>query len=156
MLYHYFPGKRDFYVEVATVATNRLLAATDVGDAGSSLERLEATMAAYVAYLERYPAGFMAIHRGSISDDARVRSTVERYKRTQIRRALADLGRDEGEDPRLELALRGWLAFVLETSLEHIKAPVLSSGELAGLFVAAMQALIGSGGVVRPKEVESK
>ena len=111
-------------------------------------------MAAYVAYLERYPAGFLAIHRGTISDDARVRSTVERYKRTQIRRALADLGRDEGEDPRLELALRGWLAFVLETSLEHIKAPTLGSGELAGLFVAAMQALIGSEGVVRPKEVE--
>ena len=139
LLYHYFPSKRDFYVPVVREAADRLLAVTDIDPELPRRRRLAATMEAYVEYLQQYPAGFAAVHRGAIGADPAVRAIVEDYKRVQLERVLRDLGLEPGEHPALELAVRGWQAFVVEVSLEWLDSRQLSPRELRDLFVEAMR-----------------
>ena len=141
LLYHYFPSKRDFYVTVVCEASHTLLQRTKPDPKLPRRARLEAVMSAYVDYLQEHPAGFAAVHRGAIGADPEVRAIVEDYSRVQIGRLLKDLGLKPGEQPVLELVVRGWLAFVIETSLRWIDERQLTPDELRELFVDAATAL---------------
>ena len=145
LLYHYFPSKRDFYVVVAREATNRLLENTKADPRLPREAQLQATIRAYVDYLEELPAGFAAVHRGAISADPEVRKIVEDYKRVQLGRLLRGLALKRGEKPALELAVRGWFGFVVEASLAWIERRQMTAEELQHLFAATLNCALVAG-----------
>ena len=145
LLYHYFPSKRDFYVVVAREATDRLLERTKADPRLPREAQLEATIKSYVDYLEELPAGFAAVHRGTIGADPEVRQIVEKYKRVQLGRLLRGLELKRGEKPALELAVRGWFGFVVDASLDWIEERQVTAEELQHLFAATLNcALVAS------------
>ena len=142
LMYHYFESKRDYYLHVLREATRLLLEVTAPDPALGSRKSLERTMDVYVQYLQDHGTGFATVHRGALSGDPEVRAVVDQYKRVQVERALADLGLEPGQAPAIELAVRGWLGFVVETSLDWVEAPRLEPKALRDLFVDAMTALL--------------
>jgi AcrR family transcriptional regulator len=113
LLFHYFPTKRDFQAAVIRAAAAELVAALEPDPGLPVGEQFRHGIDAYIAYIERQPASYMAIVRGAGSDD----QLLEIFEQT--RTAIVDLivGRAVPEaSPVLRLMVRGWIAMVEEAT----------------------------------------
>ncbi|HEY6759484.1 MAG TPA: TetR/AcrR family transcriptional regulator [Baekduia sp.] len=119
LLYHYFPTKSDFVAavirqardEVAGRMARQLDADLTVG------QRLEASIDAFLGYVDEHAVGFLAIARARGGEDATVRAAIaeNRARRVaamvQFAAALAEAEPADVESPALVVALEGWLGF---------------------------------------------
>ena len=119
LLYHYFPTKRDFYVAGLRAAAAELSALTEPDLSLAPPERLRHSLSAYLDYVEHHAIGYRSLMRGGIGSDAEVRSILEATRSGTEARVLEGMGIDEPSQA-VRLALRGWLAFVEEASLEWL------------------------------------
>lgn len=117
LLYHYFPGKRDLYVEVLRAADEELRARWEPDPDLDPADRLRASLDAYLAYVERYGESYAAVLRAGVGADDDVWRLVEDSRWYTVQRVLDGLGL-KPPDPHLELALRGWVGMVEATALE--------------------------------------
>src|SRR5262245_15228768 len=76
LLYHYFPSKRDYYVETIRAAAGELLNQTDSAVDAVSVERLRAGIGAYLGYVERHKKAFAALLRSGVGHDPEVSRLV--------------------------------------------------------------------------------
>jgi AcrR family transcriptional regulator len=143
LLYHYFASKREFFVAILRVEGGKLAAATKPDPALAPLEQLRTSLDGYFRYVEGNRAGFRAIFRGSPSADATVRSIVQRNLDREADRLLAGISPGEPPSERLELAVYGWLAFLIATTLRWLDDEALTREELRELCVGTLVSLIG-------------
>lgn len=141
LLFHYFPTKRDYYVEVVRAASRRLLRATRVDPALPPHERLTGMVTGYVSFIDRRLDPFVALFRGSAGDDwARTiyEETRERLTATVLDATL------RGDCPDLvRMAARSWLAFVEDMTVEWSQNKVVDRDQLVALLVDAFEELVG-------------
>jgi AcrR family transcriptional regulator len=142
LLYHYFANKREFFVAILTVEGKKLAAATKPDMSLTPLERLRTSLDAYFRYVESNRAGFRAIFRGSLSADTKVRAIVQRNLDREAGRLLSGISPREPASDRLELAIYGWLAFLIATTLRWLDDEALSRAELRELCVGTLISLI--------------
>jgi AcrR family transcriptional regulator len=142
LLYHYFPTKRAFYVEVLRVASQELLRVTEPGD-GTPLERVQRGIDAYLGYVENHRAAYVALLRGGVGSDSEVLAVIE-YTRTQfLTRIIEGIGVNP-LPPIWGLAMRGWIGFVEASSIEWAANPAVSIDELKSLLLANLLATVSS------------
>ena len=67
LLYHYFRGKREFYVEAIRAASLQLRALTKPNPKLPPVDRLRAAIDAHLTYLEEHGAVYSAIYRGGLA-----------------------------------------------------------------------------------------
>src|SRR5262249_51832707 len=77
LMYHYFPGKRDFYVETLRVASKRLMERTKPDPALPKPMRLHASLSAYLDYVDAYAKSYAALLKGGIGSDPEAAAIVE-------------------------------------------------------------------------------
>jgi AcrR family transcriptional regulator len=145
LLYHYFGSKQGFHRAVVRRVADDLVARTAPPPGGEPLERLAASVAAYVDYVADNFEGYRSLVQGAASGPGDLREIYE-----STRQALSD--RVFAEDPRGEvipdtaatrLVVRGWVSLVEETTLAWAADPHgLSRDELRGLLSAALPALV--------------
>ena len=119
LLYHYFPTKSDFVVSVLRASRDELerRMAPDLSVPMSAGERLDASIDAFLAYVEDRATGFLAVARAREGDDEAIRNVLQEGRRRRVSAmvefaaALAAVPRAEVESPALEAAIEGWLAF---------------------------------------------
>ena len=70
LLYHYFGNKRDFHRAVVRKAADDLIRVTAPPEQGEPLERLAASLEAYVDYVVANYAGYSSLVRGAASGNA--------------------------------------------------------------------------------------
>ena len=119
LLYHYFGGKRDFYVAVVERAAQRLLQALEEPMSRPQAERGRAGIEAYLAYVEAHDNAFVALVRGGLGADARVHEILENTRDAIASRMLESLGLDEPR-PAFRLAARTAIGAVETASLEWL------------------------------------
>jgi AcrR family transcriptional regulator len=119
LLYHYFPTKRDFYVAGLREAAAEIRALTEPDLSLPPAERLQHSLRAYLDYVETHAVGFRSLLRGGIGSDAEVRAILDETRAGTEARVLDGIGLVD-PPPAVRLALRGWLAFVEEVSLEWL------------------------------------
>lgn len=119
LLYHYFPGKRAFYVAVVESAASMLLeraaAASEEADQlpdTTPLERMVAGVDAYLDFAETYADSFRFVLRAK---DEEVQPILQSVRRHFIDRLL-----EEGGNP---LGAVGLIAFAEGVTLEWLDAP---------------------------------
>jgi AcrR family transcriptional regulator len=117
LLFHYFPTKRDFFAAVVAEAAERLLEASEPDPALEPLARLRASLAAYVDQVASLRSLVLAVLRGAWSGDAALRAAVERVRETIQQRVYTGLGLAD-PPPEVRTAVRGWIAFVEESTLD--------------------------------------
>ncbi len=144
LLYHYFPTKRVFYVEVVREAARRLLELTDMPPAMPPLERLEAGLARYLDFVERHAAAYATLLRGGIGSDPDVARVLEDTRLALLARMLQGIGVDP-PPAALRLTLRGWLGFVEATSVDWLERRDLARDELLALWARALLLLAPMG-----------
>ncbi len=142
LLYHYFANKREFFVAILKVETGKLAAATDPDPALAPMERLRSSLDGYLGYVEGNRAGYRAIFRGSPGADARVRAIVQRNLDREAARLMAGIRPREQPSELLEVAVYGWLAFLIAATLRWLDDERLEREQLRELCIGALLALV--------------
>lgn len=152
LLYHYFAGKRELYLAVISDSTERMLEATEPDPALEPLERLNASLGAHLDYALAHQKGYIALVRGSGTDED-VQGIVRAAHDRVVERTLASLP-FEGKPPKeIEVALRGWLGMVDYLTLFWLEERTISKARarelLAELFVSVV--IAAANVAARPK-----
>jgi AcrR family transcriptional regulator len=118
LLYHYFPTKKDFFAASVEAAAEQLLERTQIDERLPPPERLRQGLTAYLRFVEGYRATFVALMRGRSSGS--IAKILERTRQRLLDRIVTSLPfpEEQRSDPRVVLALRGWIGFVEALSLE--------------------------------------
>lgn len=145
LIFHYFESKADFHLQVVREQAQVMLDRTAPSDSVSDvLEVLHSSVAAYVDYVSDNGQGFIGVIRGAASADPDVREVADRTRAVMSERILErapELGIERS--PSIELAVGGWMAFVEETLVRWLAAPVVSRDQLISIFVGALPLLAG-------------
>lgn len=150
LLYHYFPSKRDYYVEVVRRAASELLARTDgAPHAEVSVEALRGALDAYLDFVDQHARSYVALVRGGIGSDPEVVQLLEATRRTLTERIVSRISADE-PPPLLRLALRGWIGLVESASLDWLDRREVPREQLRGLLEQMLLATIVAAGVDPP------
>lgn len=141
LLFHYFPTKRDYHLAVARAAAGDLLRRTDPDPSLDTLSQLRASVEAFVDHVAANPDAFIAFIRGSGGSDPELREVSDETRDAFTDRVLGRLG-TPSPSPRLRLAVRGWVAFTEEVTVEWLAQGSLARDEVVGLIVDALVALV--------------
>ncbi|MEU1956965.1 TetR/AcrR family transcriptional regulator [Nocardia rhamnosiphila] len=143
LLFHYFPTKQDFQLEVIRHANAELLARVVPDPTLSLFDMLRDSVGRYIDYVSENRTSYLALLRGPTSSSPELAAMVE-----QTRHAIVDiilsqvpLSPEEREQPRLILVVRGWVAFTEETTLSWLRGESISRDELIELLVESLLAL---------------
>lgn len=148
LLYHYFPSKRDFYVETVRSAAQLLLDRTDP-TGGPEPEALLTALDAYLTFVEEHAGAFVALMRSGVGQDAEVTAVLESTRARYVARITERLGITDPA-PRLRIALRGWLGMVEAASLEWLGPRDLPRDELRDLLAQLLAVTLVAVGVDVP------
>jgi AcrR family transcriptional regulator len=150
LLYHYFQGKREFYVEAIRASSLHLLKLTEPDPLLPPSTRLRAAIDAHLNYIQKHGGVYQAIYSGGISVGPEVGSILEEHRDVVMHRFLNNLGIARPR-PVLRTALRAWIALVEGASLDWIAHPELERDSLRELLVASYVALLEKAFKLDPK-----
>jgi AcrR family transcriptional regulator len=146
LLYHYFPGKRAFFVAIVTDESAKLLQASTPDPSLPLLDQLNAGLEVYIDYAQRHPDSFRMAHQAAITD-ADLRHIQEERSTAQRDRILTALGAmtaaDEADFEEAKIAVTGWLAFVQTAILDWLENPAVGREQLRDLCARALWAAVG-------------
>jgi AcrR family transcriptional regulator len=121
LLFHYFPTKRDFGIAVVEAAARHLLEETDPDPSLDALAQLRSGIDAYVGFVERNRDLYLALVRGAAGSDSAMARVHEQTRSALADRILAGMQLHHGCPPGVLLAVRGWLAFAEEATIEWVR-----------------------------------
>ena len=141
LLYHYFPGKQEFYVEVIREASLRLQQLTAPDPSLSPAARLRAAVDAHLNYVQEYGPVYSAIYTSGVAIAAEVSVILEEHRQVVLQYFLHDF-KISRPRPVLRAALRAWIAMVEGASLDWIAHPELDRNHLRDQLIAGYVALL--------------
>jgi AcrR family transcriptional regulator len=147
LLYHYFGSKQGFHEAVVRRAAADLVAQTAPQDTADPLDRLHASMAAYVDYVRANLAGYRSLVRAAAGGHEALRAIYEEARAVMIERVFesAALGDVVVDNPANRLVVRGWAALAEETVLAWCDEPAgVDRDRLVRMLTDALPALLGA------------
>lgn len=149
LLYHYFAGKRELFLEVIRDSSRRMLDATAPDPDLEPRERLRASLLAHLDYAEEHATGYVKLMRAAGTDEEIVK-IVAAAQDEVVQRTVATLPFPNGRAPdEVLLALHGWVGLVDNLTIEWLdhrheidKERVLDL--LQHLFVSVLTAAAGA------------
>jgi AcrR family transcriptional regulator len=145
LLYHYFGNKHDFREAVVRRAVADLVEQTAPPAGGEPLERLLASVAAYVDYVETNYQGYVSIVRGAAGGNDTLRRVYEETRDALTDRIFTEDAQGEiiPDTPAARLMVRGWSALGEEMVLTWVADPRgVSRDQLLESLAAALPALV--------------
>ena len=145
LLYHYFGGKQGFQEAVVRRAVDDLVRQTAPPGEGEPLERLLASMAAYVDYVTDNFEGYASIVRAAQSGNESLRRLHEEARRVLTDRIFTEDAQGEviPDTPATRLAVRGWSAMTEELVLSWAADPgPVTREELLAAVTGSLPALV--------------
>ncbi|TLF75938.1 TetR/AcrR family transcriptional regulator [Nocardia cyriacigeorgica] len=143
LLFHYFPTKQDFQLEVVRHANAELLMRVAPDPDLGLFDMLRDSVSRYIDYVSENRTSYLALLRGPASSSPDLVALVE-----QTRNAIVDIiltqvpmSPEERDHPRLVLAVRGWIAFTEESTLSWLRNETITRDELIELLVESLLAL---------------
>lgn len=111
LLYHYFPGKRAFFVATLEAAADELRGLTATDPALPPLDQVAQAVDAYLAWIDAHADSYARLLQsaGALSD---VATLVERMRDETAGRIVAGLAAGAEPSPTLRAAVHGWLWFM--------------------------------------------
>lgn len=146
LLYHYFGNKHAFHEAVVRRAADELIAQTAPPADGEPLERVLASVTAYVDYVVANHEGYLSLVKGAAGGNESIRGIYEQTRSDMGDRVFRE--HPEGDivpdTPANRLVVRGWTAMTEELVLSWIADPNgVTRDELVAILVASLPALVG-------------
>lgn len=142
LMYHYFPSKREFFVEIVRAESERNLDVTAPDTSLSVLEQVAAGLDAYIAYSDEHAHGLRAVNRGALLGDHRINDILTREFAVQQERILAALPAALADDETVRTALLGWIAFVRAVCSDWSERRTLDRAQVRELCLRALSGLL--------------
>ena len=144
LLYHYFSGKRELYLETIRTAADEMLRRTHPDMTLPPIERLRSSIDNHIEYIEQHADGYIKLLRGA-GGDPEVLEIVSAAQRKVVERTLAGLPLDGGTPPPgLELALFGWVAFIDHVSIAWLENRTMPRDDLREMLVHEFVAVVAA------------
>jgi AcrR family transcriptional regulator len=150
LLYHYFPSKRDYLLEVVRATAAGIREATTPDPAQSPLEQLEGSIDGFVGFAEEHARGYAALFSPGAGGDEEIASLMDESRELYLAGLFEAMERAYGLKPgrgagsaALRTAMQGYLSFVEGAVLRWLERRELSRRELRELLTKAY------GGAVR-------
>ena len=147
LLYHYFGNKHAFHEAVVRRAADDLIAQTAPPAGGEPLERLRASVTAYVDYVVANYAGYLSLIKGAAGGNETLRQIYEEARSALSERIFTEDAQGEliDDTPHNRLVVRGWSAMAEELVVAWGRDPAgVSREELLDLIAGSLPALIGA------------
>src|SRR3954467_5560156 len=146
LLFHYFASKQEFHLEVARAAAAEMIRRTQPDPALPPVEALRAALTSFIAYVEENPDNYKAPVRGAASGDADMRAIFDETRTTMAQRII-DVVTVQGltVQPRITLAIHGWVAYVEECVIRWIDSITVTRDELLDMLTNSLPAVALSG-----------
>ncbi|MEV5833755.1 TetR/AcrR family transcriptional regulator [Nocardia sp. NPDC052112] len=143
LLFHYFPTKQDFQLAIVRHANAELLERIAPDRTLGVLEMLRDSIERYIEYVGENRNSYVSLLRGPASVSAEVLPLVDQTRNVIIDIILTEVPVDipDIDRPRLILAMRGWIAFVEETTLTWLRHEIITREQLVDLLVESLLAL---------------
>ena len=142
LMYHYFPSKREFFVEIVRTESERNLDLTAPDTSLPVLEQIAAGLDAYISYTDEHAHGVRAVNRGSLLGDRRIDDILTREFEIQQERILAALPERFRDDEMIRTALHGWVAFVRAVCLDWVERRTLDREQVRAVCLRAVAGLL--------------
>ena len=145
LLYHYFGNKQGFHEAVVRRAVADLVAQTAPPAGGDPIERLLASMTAYVDYVVANYQGYSSLVKGAAGGNETLRDIYEEALAALTGRIFAEdvAGEVVPDTPATRLVVRGWAVMAEELVLSWAGDPArMSRDQLPGLLTASLPALV--------------
>jgi len=145
LLYHYFGNKHDFREAVVRRAVADLIEQTAPPPGGEPLERLLASVAAYVDYVVANYQGYVSIVRGAAGGNETLRQVYEETRDALTDRIFTEDAQGEiiPDTPAARLMVRGWSAMGEEMVLTWVTDPRgVTRDQLLEALAASLPALV--------------
>lgn len=147
LLYHYFGGKQGFHEAVVRRAVDDLVAQTAPPAGGEPVERLLASVTAYVDYVVSHHQGYSSLVRGAAGGNETLREIYEEALAALTGRIFSEdaAGEVVPDTPATRLVVRGWAVMAEELVLGWAADPArMSRDQLLGLLANSLPALVAS------------
>ncbi|KJF21634.1 TetR/AcrR family transcriptional regulator [Rhodococcus sp. ACPA4] len=142
LLFHYFASKSEFHLAIVRHTSQQMLARTEPIETDDPIATLRSVLASYVDYVTENRTTYVSLLRGTASGDPHMREVFEQTRDVMAARTLDQLPTiGLPRTPQVELAVRGWIAFVEEATISWLRSPAISREELIELTVNALPAL---------------
>ncbi|MDR6912751.1 AcrR family transcriptional regulator [Rhodococcus fascians] len=149
LLFHYFASKQDFHLEIVREASRSMIERTAPDPDLEPFEILRDSIANYVDYVSEKRDTFISLLRGTASGDPQMREVFEQTRTTMADRTLVQLAQlDVDVTPTIDVAVRGWIAFVEEATITWLRNPQITRDELIDLNVNALPAVALAPGMI--------
>ncbi|HEX3695308.1 MAG TPA: TetR/AcrR family transcriptional regulator [Polyangia bacterium] len=150
LLYHYFGGKREFYVETIRQASSQLLRMTEPDPKLQPGARLRAAVDAHLNYVQEHGPVYAAIYRGGAAVAKEMHAILEEHREVVMQYFLRDF-RISKPRPVLRAALRAWIAMVEGACLDWIVHPELKRDHLREILIAGYAGVLAKAVELDPK-----
>jgi AcrR family transcriptional regulator len=143
LLFHYFASKQEFHLEVARAAAAEMIRRTEPDTSLPLVAALRGSIAAFVDYVEENPDNYKSLVRGAASGDADMRAIFDGTRAAMVQRVLDVVAaQDLVLDPRAELAVHGWIAYVEECVVRWLDGRAITRDELLELLTKSLPAVV--------------
>jgi AcrR family transcriptional regulator len=147
LLYHYFGNKHAFHEAVVRRACDDLIAQTAPPPEGEPLERLLASMTAYVDYVVANYEGYLSLVKGAASGNDTLRRIYDEALTVLTDRVFTEDALQEmlADTPTTRLVVRGWASMSEALVLAWARDPAgVSREQLDDLLANSLPALIAT------------
>jgi AcrR family transcriptional regulator len=142
LLFHYFPSKQDFHLEVARAAAAEMIRRTEPDTSQTPVDALRGALTSFMDYVEENPDNYKSLVRGAASGDVQMRAIFDETRSTMAQRlldVLASMGLEISA--RMSLAIAGWVAYVEECVVRWIDTRTVSRTELLEMLTKSLPAV---------------
>lgn len=149
LLYHYFGGKRTFYLACIEAAAEQLLAALAPDPARSGPESVVVSLNTYLDWVSARSGGYLALLRGGV--DGEVAVILEQTRAALVTRMLGRLGlAGPGPHPTFAIAARSWLGAVEAAAASWLDDPSLSRDVLVTMLLLNLTSSLAAAAQLDP------
>jgi AcrR family transcriptional regulator len=138
LLYHYFPSKRHFYVEVVRIGAEHVQRVTAVRPELAPADQLRQSIDSFLTYVEKNASAYGHLLRSGVGTDPEASAIVETTRRAMVDQVVRSIGLGEGR-PAVRLVIRGWIGFSEGVTLDWADRRDVPRRDVLRLLIAAFE-----------------
>ncbi|MEM7183685.1 MAG: TetR/AcrR family transcriptional regulator [Spirochaetota bacterium] len=142
LLYHYFKGRRGFYLQTVRHVVEGCLQAMRAGEGKDDIAEI---LRAFAKYCNENAGMYKLIIRGGIGADVEVQAETNRVREYFVSQVLTSEQKKKAK-PLEKIALSGWIAFIESATAEWIEQPSISCNKFVELLLAFLATITSNDG----------